>query len=130
MYSPFTYYIILTTFYHKNSVTAGTAQGDASKTLAFGGTFTIPTVTYDAQGHVTGKGTTTMTMPATPTTVSGNAGSATKLANARNFSITGGATASSVSFNGTADVALNVTAVNATALYVNDSDTLILDGNF
>ena len=69
-------------------------------------------------------------MPATPTTVSGNAGSATKLANARNFSITGGATASSVSFNGTADVALNVTAVNATALYVNDSDTLILDGNF
>lgn len=119
-----------TTFNHKNSVTAGTAQGDASKTLAFGGTFTIPTVTYDAQGHVTGKGTTTMTMPATPTTVSGNAGSATKLANARNFSITGGATASSVSFNGTADVALNVTAVNATALYVNDSDTLILDGNF
>ena len=119
-----------TTFNHKNSVTAGSAQGDASKTLAFGGTFTIPTVTYDAQGHVTGKGTTTMTMPATPTTVSGNAGSATKLANACNFSITGGATASSVSFNGTADVELNVTAVNATALYVNDSDTLILDGNF
>lgn len=57
-----------TTFNHSNSVTAGTAQGDASKTLAFGGTFTIPTVTYDAQGHITGKGTTTMTMPANPNT--------------------------------------------------------------
>ena len=34
-----------TTFNHKNSVTAATAQGDASKTLTFGGTFTIPTVT-------------------------------------------------------------------------------------
>lgn len=57
-----------TTFNHKNSVTAGTAQGDASKTLTFGGTFTIPTITYDAQGHITGKGTTTMTMPANPNT--------------------------------------------------------------
>ena len=55
-----------TTFNHSNSVTAGTAQGDASKTLTFGGTFKVPTVTYDAQGHVTGKGTTTMTMPANP----------------------------------------------------------------
>lgn len=57
-----------TTFNHKNSITAGTAQGDASKTLTFGGTFTIPTVTYDAQGHITGKGTTKMTMPANPNT--------------------------------------------------------------
>lgn len=57
-----------TTFQHTNSVTAATAQGDASKTLAFGGTFTIPTITYDAQGHITDKGTTTMTMPANPNT--------------------------------------------------------------
>lgn len=57
-----------TTFQHTNSVTAGTAQGDANKTLTFGGTFTIPTITYDAQGHITGKGTTTMTMPANPNT--------------------------------------------------------------
>ena len=56
-----------TTINHSNSVAAGTAQGDASKTLAFGGTFTIPTITYDAQGHITAKGTTTMTMPAAPT---------------------------------------------------------------
>lgn len=55
-----------TTFNHLNSITAGTAQGDSSKTLTFGGTFTIPTITYDAQGHITTKGTTTMTMPANP----------------------------------------------------------------
>lgn len=114
------------TFQHTNSVTAGTASGDASKTLSFGGTFTIPSVTYDAQGHITGKGTTTMTMPAVP----GNVASATKLQTARNFSITGGAIASAVSFNGTADVALNVTAVNAVKLVLNAGDTLVLDGNF
>lgn len=55
-----------TTINHSNSVTAGTAKGDNSKTLAFGETFTIPSITYDAQGHVTAKGTTTMTMPAAP----------------------------------------------------------------
>ena len=114
------------TFQHTNSVTAGTASGDSSKTLSFGGTFTIPSVTYDAQGHITGKGTTTMTMPAVP----GNVASATKLQTARNFSITGGAIASAVSFNGTADVALNVTAVNAVKLVLNAGDTLVLDGNF
>lgn len=85
-----------TTINHKNSVTAGTASGDASKTLTFGGTFTVPSVTYDTQGHITGKGSTTMTMPATPTTVSGNAGSSTKLQTAR--------TIDGVSFNGTANI--------------------------
>ena len=55
-----------TTINHSNSITAGTAKGDDSKTLTFGGTFTIPSVTYDAQGHITAKGTTTMTMPDNP----------------------------------------------------------------
>ena len=53
---------------HTNSVTAGTASGTASSTLTFGGSFTIPTVSYDAQGHITGKGTTTLTLPANPNT--------------------------------------------------------------
>ena len=48
---------------HTNSVTASTAKGSDTKTLTFGGTFALPTVSYDAQGHVTGSGTTTMTMP-------------------------------------------------------------------
>lgn len=84
------------TINHSNSITAGTASGSATKTLKFGDTFTIPTVTYDGQGHITGKGSTTMTMPATPSTVSGNAGSATKLQTSR--AIDG------VSFNGSANI--------------------------
>lgn len=115
-----------TTFKHTNSVTAGTAQGDSSKTLTYGGTFAVPTVTYDAQGHITGKGTTTMTMPAVPS----NVASATKLQNARSFSLTGAASAAAVSFDGTDDVTLNVTSLNAVNLYLNSSDTLILNGNF
>lgn len=114
------------TFQHTNSVTAGTASGDASKTLTYGGTFTVPSVTYDGQGHITGKGSTTMTMPAVPS----NVDSATKLQNARKFSVTGAATAAAVSFDGTADVALNVTAVNAVKLILNAGDTLVLNGNF
>lgn len=114
-----------TQFKHSNAVTAGTAKGDDSKTLAYGGTFTIPSVTYDAQGHITAKDTTTMTMPAVPS----NVASATKLQTARNFSITGGATAAAVSFNGTADVSLNVTSLNAIKLTVASGDTLILDGS-
>ena len=51
---------------HSNSVTAGTASGDSNKTLTFGGTFTIPSITYDAYGHITSKGSTTMTLPANP----------------------------------------------------------------
>ena len=118
-----------TQFKHKNAVTAGTAKGDDSKTLSFGGTFKVPSVSYDAEGHITGSSSTTMTMPPAPTSVSGNAGSATKLANARNFSITGAATAAAVSFNGTADVSLNVTSLNAAKLALAEGDTLILDGS-
>lgn len=118
-----------TQFKISNTITAGTVKGDNSKTLAFGGTFVIPSITYDSNGLITSTTTTTMTMPATPTTITGNAGSATKLATARNFSITGGATAAAVSFNGTADVSLNVTALNAAKLYINSSDTLVLDGS-
>lgn len=66
-----------TAFHHSNATTAGTAQGDASKTLTFGGTFAIPTLSYDAQGHITGKGTTTMTMPANPNTDTKNTAGST-----------------------------------------------------
>ena len=52
-----------TTFNHSNSITAGTAQG-GSGTLSHGGTFTVPKITYDAQGHITGASTTTYTLPA------------------------------------------------------------------
>jgi len=56
-----------TTFNHSNLITAGTAsEGGITRTLAFGGTFKIPSVTYDAQGHITEKGSVTLTMPSNP----------------------------------------------------------------
>ena len=52
---------------HSNSVTAGTAsEGGSTRTLAFGGIFNVPSVTYDAQGHISGKSSIKLTMPATP----------------------------------------------------------------
>ena len=99
-----------TTINHKNSVTASTAKGDDNKTLAYGKTFTIPSVTYDAQGHITAKGSTTMTMPPAPSSVSGNAGTATKLATARSISL-GTAGSGSVNFDGSGDVTLPLTSV-------------------
>ena len=62
------------TFQHTNSITAGTAKGSDTKALAFGDTFTIPLITYDAQGHITGKSVTTMTMPANPIDTKNTAG--------------------------------------------------------
>lgn len=48
--------------------------------------------------------------------LTGTAASATQLATSHNFSITGGATASAVAFNGTQDVTLNITSLDATKL--------------
>lgn len=54
---------------HANTITAGTAsEGGSSRTLAFGGTFKIPSVTYDSHGHITNTGSITLTMPANPDT--------------------------------------------------------------
>lgn len=56
------------TFNHTNSITAGSvSEGGTARTLAFGGTFKVPSVSYDAQGHITATTTTTLTMPAQPT---------------------------------------------------------------
>ena len=53
-----------TTFDHTNSVTAGSAsEGGSTRTLAYGGTFNVPSVTYDAQGHITATGSVTLTLP-------------------------------------------------------------------
>ncbi len=61
----------------------------------------------------------------------GNAASAStaaKLTTARNFSITGGVTAEAKSFNGTENVALEVTNVDAAKITVAEGDMLILNG--
>lgn len=64
------------------------------------------------------------------TSVSGNAGTATKLKTARTFAISGAVTASAQSFDGSANVTLTATAVDAAKLYLNTGDTLILNGSF
>lgn len=67
-----------TTFNHSNSVTAGTiSDGGATRTLAFGGTFKIPSITYDAQGHITDTSSITLTMPANPNTDTKNTAGST-----------------------------------------------------
>ncbi len=59
----------------------------------------------------------------------GNAATATKLQTSRNFSVTGGATATAVAFNGTEDVKLNVTALNPTTITAGTigSNTVVVD---
>lgn len=66
---------------------------------------------------------TTATSAATCT---GNAASATKLAASRNFSLTGGAVADAVAFNGGGNVALSVKSLNTDYL-TNGANTLILN---
>ena len=92
------------TFDHDNI-----SRTDATSTAApgYAGTFTaVDSVTSNAQGHITAVNVKTVTMPSTQSSVSGNAGSATILETARNFSIGGDITATAVSFDGSGAVAL------------------------
>lgn len=81
------------TLKHTNQLSSGgTAQGTANNTtLTNGGSFTIPTVTYDINGHITTAGTNKLTLP-NITSVSGNAGTATKFASAQSVTLTGDTT--------------------------------------
>lgn len=71
------------------------------------------------KGNLSGNATTA-------SSCTGNAATATKLATARSLSITGGATASAVNFDGSANVALSVSNLNTDYL-TNGANTLILD---
>lgn len=54
-----------TTFNHSNAVTASNfGDTGVTRTLAYGGTFIVPYVTYDAQGHLVTKSDLTLTLPA------------------------------------------------------------------
>lgn len=48
---------------HTNNITAGTAQG-GNGTLTSGGSFTTPSITYDANGHIVSWTTRSYTLPA------------------------------------------------------------------
>lgn len=85
-----------------NARTTASASNGASTIVArdASGNFSANTITANLTGNVTGN-------------ASGTAGS---LATAQNISISGGATAANVSFDGTAAVGLNVTAMNASVI--------------
>ena len=95
-----------------SGATAGTYGETTAKTVSFGGTIAVPKVTVDAKGRVTSIASTTVTMPATPTSVSGNAGTATKLANARTIGISGAVTGTATSFDGSANITITTTSVD------------------
>lgn len=79
-----------------SGVTAGSYGPSANATPAAGATFSVPQVTVDSKGRVTAASTRTVKIPAAPTSVSGNSGTATKLATAR--------TIDGVDFNGSAAI--------------------------
>ncbi|KAG1256240.1 hypothetical protein G6F65_016409 [Rhizopus arrhizus] len=78
------------------------ARSMARRTCRYGNANAVPTFTVDAKGRVSAAGEVAL----------GNAATATKLATTRLFSVTGGATAGGVSFDGSGNVALNVTALD------------------
>lgn len=89
----------------------------SSQSAAFGGTVeVVDSVESDEQGHITGVNTKTVTMPPTPTSVSGNAGTATKLQNARTIEISGGATGTATAFDGSKNITIPITALDASKL--------------
>jgi len=51
-----------TTINHATTVTAGTAKG-SSGSVAHGGSISIPSITYNATGHITSATTTSVTLP-------------------------------------------------------------------
>jgi len=64
-----------TNFEHTNAVIAGTvSDGGNTRTLAWSGSFNIPSVSYDVQGHITSSGSIAITMPATPPNTTYSAG--------------------------------------------------------
>lgn len=116
-----------------SGATAGSYGPSAAATLAFGGSFNVPYVTVDAKGRVTAIKHFALKLPATPTSVSGNAGTATRLQNTRTISATGDGTWS-VSFNGSANASgeFTLAATGATAGSYGESaaKTLSYGGSF
>ena len=75
-------------------VTAGNAGPTANASPAAGGTFTVPYITYDAYGRVTGRTNRTITLPAAPTSVTTatKAGAVTNITSAVKVSATSATT--------------------------------------
>lgn len=104
-----------TGMYHPAANTIGFVT-NASERVRISNTGLSVTGTITSSGSITGNliGNVTGNVTGDVTgSVTGNAATATRLGTPRSFSVSGGATASGVAFDGTAPVALNVTALNA-----------------
>ena len=101
-----------------SGVTVGTYGPTAAATLGFGGTVNVPSITVDAKGRVTKSAHYAIKLPAAPTSVSGNAGTATKLQTARTIALSGAVTGTATSFNGSANITIPTTAVDGTKVSV------------
>lgn len=92
-----------------SGVDVGSYGQSSAATLTFGGSFIVPRVTFDAKGRATGATQYTVKLPAAPTSVTGNAGTATKLQTARTIAITGDATGTATAFDGSKNVTITAT---------------------
>ncbi len=91
------------------SVKAGTYGQAIPATLEYGQSFTIPHFTVDTKGRLTNAAQYTITLPNEQTTITGNAGSATKLETARTIALNGTVTGSATAFDGTTNIVIKTT---------------------
>ena len=106
-----------------SGATAGAYGPTAATTLAFGGSVNIPQITVDAKGRVTKGAHFAIKLPSAPTSVSGNAGTATTLKTARTIALSGAVTGTATSFNGGANITIPTTTVDGTKVSVFDGAT-------
>ena len=104
--------LALATTLANSGVKAGSYGPTAAATLTFGGSVNIPQITVDDKGRATSIVNQATKLPAAPTTITGNAGTATKLATARTISLTGDATGSTT-FDGSANKSIAVTLADS-----------------
>lgn len=97
-----------------SGATAGNFGPSANTPVTFGGTFTIPSFTVDAKGRVTKSAQYTITLPSAPTTITGNAATATTLQTPRTITANLGS-ATGTPFDGSANVNIGVTGTLSVA---------------
>jgi trimeric autotransporter adhesin len=102
------------------AITTGTIDNARTSASTTNGASTI--VARDASGNFAANTITA--------TLTGTASNATVLQTARNFEISGGATAAAVSFNGSAGVNLNVTAMNASLISAGTLPAARMSGSY